>query len=258
MQLIDSHAHLDFTDFESDLAQVISRARKMGVNKIINIGVDLERSKKAVELSEAHDNIWTTVGVHPEGCEMNLVQTRDEIKRLIASTKKIVAIGECGLDYFHSSNYAKQKEMFQMQVSLAGEQRLPLVIHIRNGENDEAIKDAYNILSKAKGAKGVIHCFTFDSDWANRFTELGFLIGFTGIVTYKNATTIQDTARALPLEKILIETDCPYLAPQRYRGQRNEPAFVLEVAGKIAELKMVDVIKVSKVTSQNAEELFHI
>ncbi len=266
MKLIDSHAHLDFSDFTEDLDLVINRARDLGIEKIINIGADLERSKKSIQIADKYENIWATIGIHPE--EAHKIKIDDSLvglEKMLETSNKVVAIGECGLDYFWSekkdeNNNIKnlQKRLFEGHLELASKRNLPVVIHIRNGGDDSAAEEAYDILSLSNVHSGVVHCFTLSSDWAKKFINLGFYIGFTGIITYKNTDSIKNAASQLPISKILIETDCPFLAPQAFRGKRNEPAYVVEVAKKIAEIKDISLEEVGEATSKNAEDLFDI
>lgn len=260
MKLIDSHAHLDFEQFHEDFEEVLRRADEANVVKIINIGANLERSRESIILAENHENIFAAVGVHPE--EVSLVDfdaIHDELLGLAKSSRKVVGIGETGLDYNYSSvNKAEQKRLFQIHIDVARHLGLPLVIHIRNGEDEEAVNTAYEILKDADYGRGVIHCFTLDAAWAKRFVELGFSLGFTGIITYKKVEAIHGAVTEISLEKILIETDCPFLPPQSHRGERNEPAYVVEVAEKVAEIKSLSLEKIAEQTTMNVEELFGI
>jgi TatD DNase family protein len=297
MRLIDSHAHLDFDDFHDDLSSVMLRAKQSGVEKIINIGADLDRSRASVLLADNYSHIFATVGVHPDEAEQVDFETiHDELMTLAQSSEKVVGVGETGLDYYqppasslqplvipvrkpgtqntgaldHSSRAGmtketkdNQKRLFQIHIDVARHLSLPLVIHIRNGEDEEAVSMAYEILSNHQSSnnnqqRGVIHCFTLGPEWAKRFVELGFYIGFTGIITYKNAQEIRDAVAAISLGRILIETDCPFLAPQKYRGQRNEPSYVVEVAEKLAEIKSLPLAKIAEQTTINVEKLFDI
>lgn len=274
MQLIDSHAHLDFEDFHKDFDAVITRAKEAGVDKIINIGASLKRSQASVVLAENNANISAVVGVHPEEVEATDLSTiHDELMVLAKSSPRVVGIGETGLDYYSATGSDqlgeprkplsdatkdKQKQLFQIHIDVARHLGLPLVIHIRNGEEDEAVNTAYEILKKSEYSRGVIHCFTLDAGWAKRFVALGFSLGFTGIITYKNAEEIRGAVAGIPLESILIETDAPFLAPQKYRGKRNEPAYVVEVAAKVAEIKGLTLEKVAEQTTINITKLFNI
>lgn len=280
LKLIDSHAHLDFDQFHDDFDDVLSRAHTSGVIKVINIGADLKTSQNSVMLASTHETIFASVGVHPDEVDsIDLALLHGQLIELAKSNPKVVAIGECGLDYYHikksmSTNTSQllsnqlsgektegeiisgQQDLFRLQIEVAKHLGLPLVVHIRNGENNDAAKDAYEILRESDYKKGVIHCFSLDELWAEKFTNLGFYLGFTGVVTYKNAASIEGAAKVTPLTKILIETDAPFLAPQEFRGKRNEPAYVVEVAKKIAELKNETLENVASVTTKNAETLF--
>jgi TatD DNase family protein len=255
MELIDSHAHLDFPDFDNDLKEVIKRAELIGVKKIINVGSDLAHSQKAIRISHENENIWATVGVHPEEINETPLILIEKLREL-SNLPKVVAIGECGLDYsYDEPKKGIQKALFKLQINLAYELNLPLVLHIRNGSDEQAVTDAYEII-KDNQVRGVIHCFSFGPSWAEKFINLGFYLGFTGIVTFKNALQVQESAKYVPLDRFLVETDCPYLAPQGHRGQRNEPAYVIEVAEKIAELKDLGIEEVAARAVENTENLF--
>ena len=259
MKLVDSHAHLDFGQFHEDFDDTLARATDAGVEKIINIGADMGRSRASIALADNYPNIFATVGVHPdEANEVNFETIHDDLLTLAKNSENVVGIGETGLDFFQSAEKKKQKELFQIHIDVAKHVSLPLIIHIRNGEDEEAVNTAYEILKKSDYQIGVIHCFTRGPDWAKRFLDLGLYIGYTGIITYKNAEEIREAVASTDLGKILIETDCPFLAPQKYRGQRNEPAYVVEVAQKIAEIKGITLDKVAKQTTINVEKLFNI
>jgi TatD DNase family protein len=266
MRLVDSHAHLDFSEFGKDIEEVIIRAKNVGVDKIINIGADLVRSKKAIEIAEKYGNIWATVGIHPEEAhKIDINKSLQELEKSLKTSRKIIAIGECGLDYFWSEkeinvlNIKKlQQELFVGQLKLAKKYNLPVVVHIRNGSDDFAAIEAFKILVANNIKNGVIHCFTLNRNWARKFTDLGFFIGFTGIITYKNSDIVCETVSYVDINKILIETDCPFLAPQKFRGKRNESAYVVEVATRIAEIKNIEIEQVCEYTTKNAEKLFNI
>jgi TatD DNase family protein len=260
MKLIDSHAHLDFEDFHNDFDAVLCRAEEAGIEKIINIGTSLDRSRASVTLADNYPNIYATVGVHPEEAgDIDLENVHAELLNLAKSSKKVVGIGETGLDYnAHGFDKEEQIKLFQIQIEVAHHLGLPLVIHIRNGEDEEAVATAYEILKESGHSSGVIHCFTFNKDWAKRFIDLGFHLGFTGIITYKNAEEIREAAKSIPLDRILIETDCPFLSPQEYRGTRNESAYVLEVAKKIAEIRNLPLEQIAEITFTNTQKLFQL
>lgn len=255
--LIDTHAHLDFEDYNEDRDEVIKRAFENGIEKIINVGCSLERSKTSIELAEKYENVFATVGLHPDEIRsLDVSDLKYELENLIKSSKKVVAIGECGLDYSRiklDQEKDKQKELFKLHLDLAQDLDLPLVIHVR-----DIFDDALNVLKNYEGLRGVMHCFGGSVKEAKKVLEAGFLISFTGIVTFKNAKEVQEAAKFVPLEKMMLETDCPFLAPEPNRGRRNEPAFVRDIAEKICELKEVSMEEVERVTTENAENMFRL
>lgn len=247
--LIDTHCHLDFPNFEKDFAEVLTRAEKAGVQKIINPGVDIVASKKAVALAEKHPQIFAAVGFHPSEAEKLTADNFTALEKL-AAHEKVVAIGEIGLDFFRMRNSKKiQIEAFGQQLELAQKLAKPVIIHSR-----EAAAEIFEVLDNFK-VRGVFHCFGGDWGFAEKVLERGFLIGLTGIVTFPNAANVREVAQKIPLEKLLIETDAPFLAPQKYRGERCEPAYVAEVAQEIAKLKGIEVSEVAEQTTANAEKL---
>jgi TatD DNase family protein len=269
MQLVDSHAHLDFVD---DLGSALKNAKKAGVNKIVSVGTTLEESKKILELAEKHSEkdleIWTTAGIHPkDGREdvekLGLLQCIKTLKQIAESSKKIVAIGECGLDYYITTDSKQlttdkekeyQHDLFLGQVELAAELNLPIVIHCRNGWDE--IFRRLSIVDRQSSVKGVFHCWTGDWNAAKKALDLGFYISFSGIVTFKNAPEIQEVAKRVPIDRMLIETDSPFLAPEPMRGKKNSPENVKIVAQFIANLRNLPLSKIASATSENAAGLF--
>ncbi len=249
---IDSHAHIQLSQFNQDREAVLTRAEKAAVTNILVIGFDMETSLGAVELAEQHTHIYATVGMHPHDAKD---LTPDVLKtfRELAAHPKVVALGEMGLDYYRDlSPRPVQKTAFEEQLNLAEETQLPIVIH-----NRDAYMDILPILEARNGRiRGVLHCFTGDVELMHRGLAIGFHIGIGGIVTYKNAADVQAVARAVPEDRLLIETDCPWLAPQFRRGKRNEPAYVRAVAEKIAELRDTSIETIGKITTKNFETLF--
>ncbi len=258
--LIDTHAHLNFKAFNKDYNQVIQNAFDNNVKDIINIGSDIKTSKKAVSIAEEYDEgIYASVSVHPIHVDEieDVKTTVDQLKEL-AQNPKIVSIGETGLDYFHNKNTKKdQKELFIALLNLASELNLPVIIHSRDAHKNtlEILKKESN---KQKAISGVVHCFSGSLEQAQEILDLGFLISFTGNITYSNNENLQEVVKNIPLDKIMTETDCPFLAPQKYRGKRNEPSYIIEIAKKIAEIKEISFKEVSKITSNNAKKLFKI
>ncbi|MBD0315981.1 MAG: TatD family hydrolase [Nitrospiraceae bacterium] len=257
--LIDTHTHLDDARFHDDRDATVARARETGVERFITIGCDLETSRSAVALADQYPSIYASIGVHPHEVKHIADSWYDEFRSL-AKHKKVVAYGEIGLDYHY--NYSppnEQRERFREQVRLARELRLPVIIHTR-----EAQEDTIAILTeeRAEDISGVFHCFSGDARLAQEALALGFYVSFSGIVTFQNATGLREIARTVPLDRLLIETDCPYLAPVPHRGKRNEPAFVAHVARLLASLRTdepdMTVERMAQITSANAKRLFKI
>jgi TatD DNase family protein len=240
-------------EFDSDREAVIQRAKNAGIEAIITIGSDLEGNKGAIELSEKFDFIYATIGIHPHDAkdftEDIFLKLRDW-----SSKEKIVGIGEIGLDY-HYENSPKeiQKEVFKRQLALAGETGLPVVIHSR-----EAKKDTLDIIKESGINKGVLHCFSGDMDMAERAMAMGFYISIAGPVTFKNARRLGEITKAIPDDYLLIETDAPYLTPEPFRGKRNEPSYLVYIAGKIAEVRGISIEDLARITTLNAKRLFGI
>lgn len=247
--LIDTHAHLDFNHFNKDREEVIKRALEGGIEKIINVGTNLESSRKSISLAGKYNNIYASVSLHPIDVEKERFDV--DVWLELAQQEKVVAIGETGLDFFHSSNKNKQREIFQKLIGVAEKVKKPLILHSR--EADEEILEILN-KSKLPAKRGVIHCFSRSYEVAKKFLDLGFLISFTGNITYDKEPP--DSVAKVPLEKIMVETDCPFMAPLPFRGKRSEPLYVKYVAEKIAEVKGVSFKKVVEVTTQNAKQLF--
>ncbi len=266
--LIDTHCHLDFEDFDKDREEVIKRAQEGGVGKIINIGCNLERAKKSLEIAQKHEFIFTSVGLHPQEADKDNEKFFAELEKLLKEPK-VVAIGECGLEYqsqisnLKSQNdnlkfkaiQEKQKEVFLRQLELARGFKKPVIIHCRN-----AYSEILEIFKKEKeknsDLKGVVHFFSGRLSQAEEFLKLGFLLSFTGVITF--ARDYDRVIKAVPLEKIMVETDAPFVAPVPYRGQRNEPLYVKYITQKLAELKGLDFEKVAQITTNNAQNLFGI
>jgi TatD DNase family protein len=260
--LVDTHCHLDFNSFDSDRPQVIQRAREAGVNRILNPGINLESSRKAIELAESQPEVYTAVGVHPNDALGWQEDTLASL-RLLAGNAKVVAIGEIGLDYYRDrAPRDLQRQIFREQLSLAAELGLPVIIHNRDATGDllEILADWYSSLlasdSLLAGRPGVLHSYSEGVEPARDAMAMNFFIGFTGPVTFRKAPELQRVAEAIPVERVLVETDAPFLAPHPYRGKRNEPAFVRLVAAKIAELHNISYDSIVSHTTANASRLF--
>jgi TatD DNase family protein len=256
---IDSHAHIESEDFDSDRAQMIARALDAGVEIIVAVGNgDIARDShaRAFQLAEQYPFIYTTVGVHPHEARLLNDALYAKLAELSAHPK-VIAWGEIGLDYhYDNSPRDQQREAFRKQLRMARERNLPAVIHTREAEADTLaiLDDEW----RDSALPGIIHCFTGTRPFAEAAVARGFLISFSGVVTFKKSEDLRETARALPLDKILIETDCPFLAPVPYRGRRNEPAYVVEVARCIAIERGITVEEVGRATSDNFKRLFKL
>lgn len=265
MHIFDSHCHPQFPQYDKDRGEMIARAEEAGVSMIC-VGTDLEMSQKAIELAEKHDTIWASVGLHPndfaelfEGTKISPAKA-DNFVHLI-NNKKVVAVGEIGLDYYRTpdkEHQKKQKEIFEFFINLAYQNQKPLIIHGRDsqaGSGGQAHGDIIEILNSAKNILygGVAHSFTGSIDEAKKYLDLGFYLGFNGIITFAN---YNELVHHVPLDQILIETDAPYLTPELYRGKRNEPAYVIETAKKIAAIKKISLEEVVSQTFANCRKLF--
>ncbi|MFH1838012.1 MAG: TatD family hydrolase [Candidatus Kuenenbacteria bacterium] len=265
--MFDTHSHLNFTAFKKDYAEIIGRSFNNGIKGIINVGSQLETSKRAIEIAHEFFNkkIYAAIGLHPIHVNNEKFNLKEYQK--IAKDPKVKAIGEIGLDYYRISDAKAQKlqkEIFLKQLNLAKEFNLPLILHCRGSQEKplKAYKEMLDILKsflkKYPRLFGVIHCFEANWKIAEQFLCSNFLISFTGIITFKDDEKIKEVIKKIPLDKILTETDCPYLTPSPFRGKRNEPLYVKYVIQKIAEIKKIDFEKVNQATTQNAMKLFGI
>jgi TatD DNase family protein len=252
--LVDSHCHLDFPDFAADRADVLARARNAGVGVMVTIGTRLSKFAEVRAIAESDPALFCSVGVHPHEAEKEGVG--DPAPLLTAAAHpKVVGIGETGLDYYYKhSAPAAQARSFRAHIAAARESGLPLIVHARDADVDtiRILADEH----RAGAFPGVIHCFTASRELAEHAVALGLYISFSGILTFKNARDIQETAKALPLERILVETDAPYLAPMPNRGKRNEPAFVAHTAAFLAKLRGETVERIADATTENFFRLF--
>jgi len=252
--LIDTHVHLTDDRYKDDLQQIIDNFAENNVEKVINIGYDLNSSKGGYELSQKNERIFAAVGVHPNDASEYNAECEAFIRR-VANNKKVVAIGEIGLDYYwNKENKDLQKQVFIKQLELANELNLPVVIHVRDAYGDvlELLKEHKHLLNNS----GVMHCFGGSLEYAKEVLKLGLYLGFDGPITFKNSNTAEEVLKYLPKDKVLIETDCPYLAPHPFRGSRNEPKYVNLVAKKMAETFGITEQELIEQTNKNAKKLF--
>jgi len=271
--LTDTHCHLDFNKFDEDRDAVLQRATETGVERILVPALELNSSRSVIELANSHLNIFAAVGFHPTDLDTWNDEAIEKLRDFVQSSKKVLAIGEIGLHYYwvkEPEKQVQQREALQKQLKLAQEVNLPVIIHMRE-ENDawfgQASSDLLEILTKWQNTleaenhpladkPGVLHSYNGNLETAKKALHLNFYIGVTGPVTYKNAEEKRQIIRQLPLERLLIETDAPFLAPVPHRGKRNEPAFVSHIADKIAEIHMTTREQVAEITSDNAKNLF--
>ncbi len=247
MNIFETHAHLDFDDYKNDRDQVIKSAFKAGVKHIINIGIDEETSRNSIELAEKYPEFYASIGYHPSTVE----KFDEKVLYELSKHKKVVVIGEIGLDYYRNYNPKEmQKKVFARQVEIACELKKPIIIHDR-----EAHEDCFDILSQNKTDKVVFHCFSGDVLFAEKVLAKGWYISITGVVTYKNSN-LDDVLRVIPRDKLFIETDCPYLTPVPHRGKRNTPEYLTYVVQKISEVLRVAPNMVAEQTFQNAKQFF--
>lgn len=248
--MIDTHAHLTESRLYNNIDQVLKNAKESGVNKVICVGMNKKANLKAIELSKLKNEVYATVGIHPNEVrneKLDLTLLKEQTKN-----DKVIAIGEIGIDlYRNQDNLKEQKYYFIQQIKLAIELDLPIIVHSRNSADViyEIVKDFPNL-------RGVMHCYSEHVDLVDKFVELGFYIGVGGIVTFKNAELVREIAKKIPLNKLLIETDAPYLAPTPYRGKTNEPAYVKYTLLKLAEVLSIDKDELIKITTTNAHNLF--
>lgn len=255
--LIDSHAHIQGKEYIGETAAVMERAREAGVEQIIVVGGagDISSNAAAVSLADSSANLYATVGMHPHDAKDVGEEELRKLEQLTAHPK-VIAVGETGLDYFYNHSPREvQRQVFVQFIRLATDTRLPLVVH----ERDAASETAEILRREGEGRiNGVIHCFTGNYEAARAYLDLGFYLSFTGIVTFKNADALREVVRQVPLERIFVETDSPYLTPVPHRGKRNEPAYVRLVAETVAQVKQLDLERVAQVTTKNVKHLFHI
>ena len=260
MSLIDSHCHIDGPEYDADRAEVIARARDAGVTTMLNVGTGDPHGgafERAVELADKHSQIYAAIGVHPHDAKLFDDAAEERLLNLIRHSRRVIAWGEIGLDYHYDhSPRDTQREVFKRQLRLAREQNLPVVIHSREADDDTIAILAEELTGYQRA--GVLHCFGGSLKMAQVAIDLGFFISFAGNLTFKKAEHLREVARQLPLDRLLIETDCPYLTPVPFRGKRNEPARVVETARCLAEIHGKESEEIELVTSENFLKLFQV
>ena len=252
--IFDSHAHYDDEAFNEDREEVIQGLIDKRVIGVLNCGASIEGARMSVKLSNKYDFIYSAVGIHPEHADMVNEEVIEELRGL-AQNQKVRAIGEIGLDYYYEENPSReiQKMAFKLQMNLAKELKMPVVIHDR-----DAHKDTLDILKEFPEVIGVVHCFSGSVEFAIECLKLGYYIGFTGVITFKNAIKIVEVARVVPMDRILVETDCPYMSPVPYRGKRNQSDYIKYIIEKISEIKDKTIEEIEDITVFNIKQLLKI
>lgn len=253
--IFDSHTHLNAAQFNEDIPETIARANELGVTEMAVVGFDYPTIEKSLQLSQTYPDIYSIIGWHPTEAG-SYTKEAEKFLQARLSQRKVVALGEIGLDYYWMEDPKDvQEKVFRRQIAIAKEHQLPISIHTR-----DAIEDTYRILKEAdiRDIGGIMHSFSGDDEWAKKFLDLGMHISFSGVVTFKKALEVQAAAKIVPFDRLLVETDAPYLAPVPYRGKRNEPGYTRYVVEKIAELREVTFEEVARQTTINAHRLFRI
>ncbi len=265
--LIDTHAHLNFKAFKKNLDEVISRAKEVGINKIIIPGAKIDSSKKAIEIAQRYDSCFAAVGIHPHHLEefvrLGKPAVEKELQKLITN-KKVVAVGEVGLDYHKHKDYPpvseenkkQQKELLLLHIDKAQKANLPIIFHCRDAYNDQLALISKYLKSANKQVAGVFHCFGGEKKHLEALLSLGFYIGFDGNITYPENKILQDLVKFTPLDRLLLETDAPFLTPLPFRGQRNEPAYLTHTASFVSRLRKISLETLKRITTDNALKLF--
>ena len=252
--LFDTHAHVDDEAFSEDRETLLAELPSRGIALVMDPGCSLESSRHTVENARKYDYIYAAVGSHPDAAQEVNEQVLEEYRKLVRENPKVKAIGEIGLDYHYEDNPREvQQKAFRAQLALARELDLPVIVHDR-----EAHEDSMNIISEFPEVKGVFHCFSGSAEMARQLTAKGWYVGFTGVITFKNARRAVEAAAAVPLDRIVIETDSPYMSPEPFRGKRNDPSRVYRMAEKLAEIRGLTVEEIQDITLENGKRLYRI
>jgi len=252
--LFDTHAHLNDPAFDSDRESLMAGLEEKGVGLVMNAGCSLESSRDIVAMAEKYPFLYASVGSHPDSADEVNEEVLEEYRKLCKLSKKVKAIGEIGLDYYYEDIPRDiQQKAFRMQMALAQELDLPVIVHERDAHNDGMC-----IVKEFPKVKGVFHCYSGSAEMARQLVNMGWYIGFTGVLTFKNARKAVETAASIPLERIVLETDCPFMAPEPFRGKRNDPGYLYRMAEKLAEIRGLPVEEVRRITTENGKRLYRI
>ena len=252
--LFDTHAHLDDRAFDQDRESLIAGLPAKDVTLVMNPGCSLESSRNAVALAEKYDHVYAAVGSHPDVASEVTDEVLEEYRKLCKLNDKVKAVGEIGIDY-HYEDIPREIQLraFRMQMELARELGLPVIVHER-----EAHEDGMAVVREFPDVTGVFHCYSGSAEMAKQLVDLGWYIGFTGVLTFKNARKAVETAQQIPLERIVLETDCPYMAPEPFRGKRNDPGYIYRMAEKLAEIRQLPLEEIHRITTENGKRLYRI
>ena len=255
MRLFDTHSHLDDEQFDNDREEIIKKIWENDVKTVMEVGSSLETSLKAVNIANSHDFIYASVGIHPEFAENADDEDFQKIKTIAETEPKVKAIGEIGIDYYYDDSAPRESQLncFQNQILIAKELDLPIIVHDRQSKGD-----TLKVLKDMNVTKGVIHCFSGSAETAKILINMGFMISFTGVITFKNAKRAIEALKVIPIERLMIETDSPYMAPEPFRGRRNVSRYVKYVAEKMAEVKGIELEQLCEITYQNGLKFFNI
>lgn len=252
--IFESHAHYEDARFDEDRDELLSSMRDNNIEYVINVGSSIENSRKSIELAEKYEHVYAAIGVHPSDIEC-LNEESFKWLREQTSNHKVAAVGEIGLDYYWDKEkyvQQRQREWFIRQLDLARETELPVIIHSR-----DAAEDTLNIMKeKANGIPGVIHCYSYSKEMAEQYLKMGYYIGIGGVLTFKNGKKLKEVAAMLPMDRILLETDCPYMAPEPHRGERNSSLFIPHIVAELSRIKGISEEEIIEITNQNARRLF--
>ena len=252
--LFDTHAHMNDPVFDQDRDTVLKSLSAKGVGLVMNPGCSLENSRQAVELAQTYDFMYAAVGSHPDTADEVNEEVIEEYRKLCKLCNKVKAIGEIGLDYYYETiDRTIQQKAFRLQMELAREVDLPVIVHERNAHDD-----GMRIVKEFKDITGVFHCYSGSAEMARQLVDMGWYIGFTGVLTFKNARKAVETAERIPLDRIVLETDCPFMAPEPFRGKRNDPGYLYRMAERLAEIRGIDLEEVHQITTENAKRLYRI
>jgi len=252
--LFDTHAHMNDPVFDEDREEVLLSLKEKGVEFIMNVGCCRESSRDCVAMAEQYPFVYASVGTHPDAADEVNEEVLEEYRQLVAAHPKVRAIGEIGLDYYYETIPRQiQQKAFRMQMELARQLKMPVIVHERNAHDD-----GMRIAKEFKDVTGVFHCYSGSAEMARQLVDMGWYIGFTGVLTFKNARKAVETAQRIPLDRIVLETDCPFMAPEPFRGKRNDPGYLYRMAERLAEIRGITVEQVHAATMENAKRLYRL